>query len=216
MKLLNPRILILYRFTLSEQRSIILLCILLVLAHDGGYILKGGDQPLQINASSSIKAGGIRPVYEDGLHPASGGSLLNDGQGAPKKLIEINSADSTLLMSLYGIGPSFAGRIIKYRSLLGGYHTCNQLLEVYGMDSLRYDGFFKRIWADTSLVRKININTAEFRVLLRHPYLDYDAVKCIVQYRDRHGPFESPAELWKDSVLSQDLKQGLYPYLTVR
>jgi len=216
MKLINPRILIRYRFTLSEQRSIILLCILLVLINGAGFLLKNLNQPVKAISSSSLKAEGIKPENEKVRYPASVGGIFTERQNAQEALIEINSADSTKLLSLYGIGPSYAGRIIKYRSVLGGFHTCSQLLEVYGMDTVRYNGFFKRIWADTSLVNKININTSGFRDLLRHPYLDYEAVKSLVQYRDRHGPFESPAELWKDSILSEDIKQGLLPYLKAR
>jgi competence protein ComEA len=44
--------------------------------------------------------------------------------------VELNSADSTDLVELYGIGPVFANRILKYRDLLGGFYSVNQLLEV--------------------------------------------------------------------------------------
>jgi len=40
--------------------------------------------------------------------------------------IPINSADSVQLLPLPGIGPVYAGRIIRYRELLGGYVQTDQ------------------------------------------------------------------------------------------
>jgi len=45
--------------------------------------------------------------------------------------VELNSADSTELVQLTGIGSVFANRILKYRELLGGFYSTAQLLEVY-------------------------------------------------------------------------------------
>jgi len=106
----------------------------------------------------------------------------------PPLMIEINTADSALLVRLYGIGPSFAGRILKYRGMLGGFFSTEQLLEVYGMDSSRYNGILENIHVDTSQISKISVNEADFKTLLHHPYLDYETVKLIVNYRDHVGP----------------------------
>lgn len=130
-----------------------------------------------------------------------------------KKLLDINIADSTGFLELYGIGPVFSGRIVKYRNLLGGYHECEQLLEVYGMDSIRYDGFCSNIRVDNPDLRRLDINVSSFKDLLRHPYLDYNTVKIIVGYRDKNGPLDSPGKLWADSVLHIGLKKKLLPYL---
>ena len=51
----------------------------------------------------------------------------------PPVVVEINTADSAELMRLNGIGASFSRRIVKYRNLLGGFISKEQLLEVYGM-----------------------------------------------------------------------------------
>ena len=106
----------------------------------------------------------------------------------PPLMIEINTADSALLVRLYGIGPSFAGRILKYRGMLGGFFSTEQLLEVYGMDSIRYNGILENIHVDTSHISKISVNEADFKTLLHHPYLDYETVKLIANYREHIGP----------------------------
>ena len=42
-------------------------------------------------------------------------------------VVELNSADSTTLRRVPGIGPVFASRIVRFRSLLGGFYTVSQL-----------------------------------------------------------------------------------------
>jgi len=78
--------------------------------------------------------------------------------GARKKIVELNEADSANLVSLSGIGPVLAIRIIKYRNLLGGFADINQLAEVYGVsaDVVRQNQSFLKV--DTSRLRRININ----------------------------------------------------------
>src|SRR5690606_106619 len=46
---------------------------------------------------------------------------------------DINTCDTATLKQVYGIGPVLAERITKYRSLLGGFVTKEQLNEVYGL-----------------------------------------------------------------------------------
>jgi len=132
------------------------------------------------------------------------------------KQIEINSADSLALLDLPGIGPSFAKRILKYRQMLGGYACLEQLKEVYGMDSVRYNGFIKQIRIDTSHIRKLDVNKATFKELLAHPYLDYEQVKAIARFRDKKGTLTSPGELWAAGVLADSLRSRLSHYLVVR
>jgi DNA uptake protein ComE-like DNA-binding protein len=110
------------------------------------------------------------------------------GPVRPPLMIEINTADSAQLTKLYGIGPSFAVRILKYRRLLGGFFSVEQLLEVFGMDSIRYAGIYEHVYADASGIRKISVNEAEFKALLKHPYLDYETVKLICNYREYTRP----------------------------
>ena len=111
------------------------------------------------------------------------------------KMLELNSADSLALLELHGIGPSFARRIIKYRGMLGGFYEEAQLLEVYGMDSARLEMFREQLIINTDSIRRLNINQASFKELLKHPYLDYETVKDIVNYRDRTSPINHPDTL---------------------
>lgn len=115
----------------------------------------------------------------------------------PPMIVEINTADSAKLVGLYGIGAVFADRILKYRGLLGGFYTKEQLLEVYGMDSTRYDQLKDQIKVSQDLIVKIPVNNAEFKTLLRHPYLDYETVKSIVNYRQKNDSIPNADTLRK-------------------
>ena len=90
--------------------------------------------------------------------------------------VEINSADSTLLLKLNGIGSVFSSRIIKFRELLGGFYSKEQLLEVYNLSEETYENIKDNISVDSTLIRKIRINLADYKELLRHPYLKKEQV----------------------------------------
>src|ERR687885_347590 len=49
---------------------------------------------------------------------------------------DINTADTTQLIALKGIGVTLAGRIVKYRDALGGFISTDQFRDVYGLDSM--------------------------------------------------------------------------------
>lgn len=110
--------------------------------------------------------------------------------------VDINTADTTLLKQLPGIGSSFAKRIVEYRTKLGGFCESGQLLEVYRMDSLRYEGIKDFVKTDSLFtLNKLKINSDSFKVLLKHPYLEYENVKKIVNYREQKGLITSWEQL---------------------
>ncbi len=112
-----------------------------------------------------------------------------------KTLIELNSADSVELIKIYGVGPVFASRIMKYRYKTGGFYSIEQLAEVYGIDSTRYAGIAPQVRVDTTLITKININTITLETLRRHPYFDYYTAKAIIDKRVQTGSFKTMDEI---------------------
>ena len=186
-----------YLFTRSELRGILVLSIGVILVR----VLAYSISPM------------INEFKGDPVTPANADSAQQFKKKS--KTIEINSADSIALDELPGIGPAFARRIIKYRERLGGFVYPEQLIEVYGMDSVRLAGFIKLIRVDTSSIRKMDINKATFKELLAHPYLEYEQVKAIARFRDKKGLLKSPGELWAAGVLADSLWNGLSHYLIV-
>lgn len=129
-------------------------------------------------------------------------------------IVELNTADSTSLDLLKGIGPAFALRIIKYRDRLGGFDNINQLKEVYGIDSIKFLDIKSQVTIDARLVRKISMNTATFDELKRHPYLSYKQMNAILQYRKQYGLYNSIADLKNILILNEATIHKIEPYFT--
>ena len=62
-----------------------------------------------------------------------------------------------------------------------------QLFEVKGMDTARFAAIKPYIILEHNEIIKLNVNHDEFKTLLRHPYLEYEQVKAIVNHRERKG-----------------------------
>jgi competence protein ComEA len=131
-------------------------------------------------------------------------------------VIELNSADSASLLALSGIGPSYAGRIIRYRERLGGFSNTRQLMEIKGLDSLRYNQFRKQVTVNPQLVRKIDLNTMTFKELLKHPYFEYYLVKEIFNYKDEIREWDSVGQLLSIPIMYEELYNKIAPYLEVK
>lgn len=130
-------------------------------------------------------------------------------------MVDINRADTLELGNIQGIGASFARRIYRYRERLGGFRTSDQLLEVFGMDTARFEGMLPQITVDTTVRARININTADYKELIRHPYLDKNQVRAIIRYREQHGAYRSVSNLRNIHIIKEEDLSRLTPYLTV-
>lgn len=129
--------------------------------------------------------------------------------------IDINTADTTLLKQLPGIGSVFAKWIVDYRAKLGGYCETEQLMEVYRMDTARFDGIKDFVKVDSSYIPKtLKINSDSFKVLVRHPYLQYEDVKKIVNHREQKGMIASWEQLVK--VVGDAINPRLRYYVEYR
>lgn len=131
------------------------------------------------------------------------------------KMVDLNNADQSELQELHGIGPSFSARIIKYRELLGGFVRKDQLMEVYGMDSLRFAGIEDHIMIDTGLVVKVKVNEAGIRELMKHPYINYYLAKTIVNYREDKGGIKSIEGLNREAGIPDTIFCRVRPYLGI-
>jgi competence protein ComEA len=124
--------------------------------------------------------------------------------------VELNTADSLSLVALNGIGPGFARRILKYRSVLGGFVSVEQLQEVYGFPEELYEKIKGEVEVNAAHVKRINLNTDDFKTVNRHPYLSYELTKVIFNQR-RKEPLT--AAVTKDLLDDETLYNKLAPYL---
>ena len=117
--------------------------------------------------------------------------------------IDINMADSTTLLTLPGIGPFFAGKMVQYRTQLGGYSSLEQLMEIYHFDEEKFTGLQDLITC--SEPEGFALWTLSEADLAKHPYISRSEAHGIVLFRTHHAPSECTVEaLRKAGVLSPD------------
>lgn len=127
-------------------------------------------------------------------------------------VININKADSFDFRDLPGIGVVYSSRIVRYRNLLGGFYKKEQLLDVYGIDSVLLQGISSYLIEDDTLIRRININRCDIEELSRHPYVSYKLAKLIVKYRKHHGFYSSIEDLKKIPLVDDELLRKIALY----
>lgn len=121
------------------------------------------------------------------------------------EMVELNSADTTRLKMLRGIGSGYAKMIVAYREKLGGFYAVSQLLEVYKFPDETYQKIKHQLSVDTTLIRKIKVNEATVKELKSHPYISYYQALSIVENRE-FQPAMRYNSLY-DMVVDEDLKE---------
>jgi DNA uptake protein ComE-like DNA-binding protein len=135
---------------------------------------------------------------------------------APKEKFDVNLADTTQLIGIYGIGSKLSLRIINYRNSLGGYISMNQLQEVYGLDTAVVTELNKKAFVDQIFQpNQLDINTATEKELAAHPYISNKLAKAITTYRFQHGNFTSLQDLTKIALVDEAFYTKIKPYLTL-
>ena len=105
--------------------------------------------------------------------------------------VDVNSADTTELKKIPGVGSGIAGNIVRYRERLGGFYALSQLEEVKHVTPELLEWF--KLGNDS--IRKIEINKAGLDKLRAHPYLNFYQAKIIIEYRRKKGPIKSLSQL---------------------
>ena len=113
---------------------------------------------------------------------------------------DINRADSLELLSLPGIGPWFASRIISYREALRGFSYKEQLMEIYRFDREKFLGLEDLI--ECSAPEPYPLWTLPEEELSKHPYINAREAHGIVIYRQYNKGDLSIEGLQKNGVLS--------------
>lgn len=147
---------------------------------------------------------------------------IDNQEKPPKELkktkfvrFDLNKADSTQLQKIYGIGPAYSKRIIKYRDYLGGFHSLNQLNEVYGLKEENLDSLKNHVYIEDQLtLKKLKVNQLDADSLVQHPYISYKEANLIVNYRKQHGEFKSVPDLLSIKVLDSSWVKKVSPYIT--
>lgn len=121
--------------------------------------------------------------------------------------IDINRATARELQRLKGIGPVLSGRIVKYRDLLGGYVSIDQLEDVYGIQTETLDKVKSQLFVATDfLPKQINLHNNPY-----HPYLTSQQRKCLSTIRKKH-PDISGGALFDSCQFSAEDRKRINPY----
>jgi len=128
--------------------------------------------------------------------------------------IELNSADTSVLKSLKGIGSFYAVKILRYKQKLGGFIKKEQLLEIPEIDSVLYQSIKNSILLDSTLIDKIPINKVSSFKLSGHPYFSKNLALALINYRDRNGKYTTKNDLKKCLLVNDKIFNKIVPYLS--
>jgi competence ComEA-like helix-hairpin-helix protein len=127
-------------------------------------------------------------------------------------IVDINSADSVALQEVYGLGPFFSGRIVKLREELGGFHSKQQLLEIWNFSDSLLEALDSNLVLEPIPLKKLNINQATAKELKQHRYIDWNIANSIVNIREQHGHYETLEDLKQSVLINDSLLNRLKPY----
>lgn len=125
-------------------------------------------------------------------------------------LVDVNTADTTELMRIPGIGSYRSNRIVRYRQQLGGYVNTEQVMEACELP----DDILPWLCVlEGTPVKKINVNKLSLQRLMSHPYISFYQARAVVEYRKAFGDLKSVEELnGLEGFTSQKIEK-LQPYL---
>ncbi len=128
---------------------------------------------------------------------------------APNEKIVLNTADTTQLKRVPGIGSGWARRIFNYGKLLGGYVDIAQLTEIEGFPDEALSYFV----IDHPHPQKMNLNKLSLNQLRRHPYINFYQARAICDYRRLKGPLQSLGQLRLLNDFTPTAIERLQPYV---
>lgn len=176
------------------------------------------EQKDTIKVDKRVYAPSQKYYTENRSKPAEFPKYTNQFKKEPSKtpsitnIRDLNKATAEALQEIRGIGPAFSSRIIKYRNKLGGFVSGDQLSEVYGLPPETIEELLKHYTIQSS-PKPIDINSDSVKVLINHPYINYDLAWIIINYRKQNGDITSAEDLRKIKAIDEETLVRLKPYL---
>lgn len=138
-------------------------------------------------------------------------TLLYPIKYAEGMVVDLNTADTTILKHIPGIGSYRAKKIVEYRKKLGGYVQVEQIMEACQMP----DEVLPWFCIASPNVAKININNASVNQMMRHPYISFYLAKSIHEWRQKHGRIKEISTLFSLSGFDKEQWPLLEPYISL-
>lgn len=179
----------------------------------GGYF-NHADKLGEIYGMQAEKFAELKPYIVIEPRPTSPKVLAEKTSNKKDTVLELNSADTTELQYIRGIGSYYAKQIVRYRQQLGGYYKVEQLREIMELEDSAYTAMAKHFTVDTTQIQRIKVNMASVERLKRHPYIDFYAARSIYETRRNAFQLNGISELSDKDGLPADVLEKLRPYLS--
>lgn len=128
--------------------------------------------------------------------------------------VDLNTCDTADIIRVPQFGSKRAQKIVEYRDRLGGFHSLEQLHEIYILQNVDLDYCADFFSVNPSSVKKIKVNSMSYKELKSHPYFDAYLAKTIVNYREKNGKIRNVVEFQQITHAYQELMDKLSPYLS--
>lgn len=179
----------------------------------GGYFTHA-EKLGEIYGMQAEKFAELKPYIVIEPRPTSPKILAEKKSNKKDTVLELNSADTTELQYIRGIGSYYAKQIVRYRQQLGGYYKVEQLREIMELEDSAYTAIAKHFTVDTTQIQRIKVNMASVEHLKRHPYIDFYAARSIYETRRNAFQLNGISELSDKDGLPADVLEKLRPYLS--
>lgn len=179
----------------------------------GGYF-NHADKLSEIYGMQAEKFAELKPYIVIKPRPTSPKVLTEKTSNKKDTVLELNSADTTELQYIKGIGSYYAKQIVRYRQQLGGYYKVEQLREIMELEDSAYTAMAKHFTVDTTQIQRIKVNMASVERLKRHPYINFYAARSIYETRRNAFQLNGISELSDKDGLPADVLEKLRPYLS--
>lgn len=131
--------------------------------------------------------------------------------------VDLNTADTTALNSLPGIGQKRALAIIRYREQLGGFYTTQQLLEVWSIDTPVFNKIKARLRVNPKHIKPLLLLDITWNEFKQHPYFSGELGRQILSWRKaKNYHIESLNELTEIKAVDSVLFRKIVPYLSLK
>jgi DNA uptake protein ComE-like DNA-binding protein len=147
------------------------------------------------------------------IKPRTQAAKVNQEKSTIHEKFDLNSINSRGLRTSCEMDSLEIKSFFIYRKRLGGFQSENQIAEIAGIDSVSKRILMEYGLADTGLITKIPINHISIKDLSKHPYFSYNLATAIVNYRYKHGPYQSVGDLKKLVVMTPELFEKIRHYI---
>ena len=126
---------------------------------------------------------------------------------------DLNRCGFSYLTDSLSLSPENAAIILSYRKRLGGYIDPVQITEAVDLPDSIIVKIKEKTQIDTGGIRKIDLENANYKELVAHPYLSSKEVASILKFRTYSERAIDIDLLTEFGILTEENRKKLLPYL---